>query len=215
MQDIVILGAGGLAREVAFLIETINRASPAWRILGFAEADQQHVGKPVGKYAVVCTEDQLVDMQVAAAIGIGAPAIIQKIAERFKNCPRISFPNLIHPTTMGDWERIVLGQGNIVCAGNIFTTDIQIGSFNYFNLNCTYGHDIQIGDYCVFNPGINLSGGVRIGSGCLIGTGATILQYKTIGDGATVGAGAVVIKDVLPGLTVAGVPAKPLPQPTP
>ena len=35
IQDIVILGAGGFAREVSFLIEEMNRKSPTWRLLGF------------------------------------------------------------------------------------------------------------------------------------------------------------------------------------
>lgn len=199
-----------MAREVASLIEDINRVSPTWRILGFVESDKQHVGKHVGKYAVICTEDEVSGMRSAAAIGIGRPAIIQKIAERVKECPSISFPNLVHPKAVLDQERVVLGQGNIICAGSIFTTDIRIDSFNYFNLNCTYGHDIEIGSYCVFNPGINLSGGVRIGNGCLIGTGATILQYLSIGDRVTIGAGAVVTKDVKEGTNVVGVPARPI-----
>jgi len=210
MQDIVIFGAGGLAREVAFVIEDINRASPTWRIVGFVEADKERVGVQVGKYSVLCIEDELLEMNVAAAIGIGNPSIIRKIAERFKDCSNISFPNLIHPNTVWDRERVVLGRGNIICAGNIFTTDIQIGSFNYFNLNCTYGHDVAVGNYCVFNPGINLSGGVTIGDGCLVGTGSTILQYLNIGSGATVGAGAVVTKDVQEKATVVGVPARPI-----
>ena len=210
MQDIVILGTGGFAREVAFLIEEINRVSPTWRILGLVEADERQVGTQIGKYSILCAESDLAKRNVAATIGIGNPAIIKKIVENFKDYSNISFPNLIHPNTIGDRERISMGRGNIICAGNILTTDIQIGSFNIFNLNSTYGHDIQIGDYCVFNPGLNLSGGLKIGNSCLVGTGATILQYLSIGDGATIGGGAVVTKNVEAGVTVVGVPAKPI-----
>jgi acetyltransferase-like isoleucine patch superfamily enzyme len=44
--------------------------------------------------------------------------------------------------------------------------------------------------------------------GASIGANATILPGLTIGAGAMVGAGAVVTKDVPPGVTVAGNPAK-------
>jgi serine acetyltransferase len=57
---------------------------------------------------------------------------------------------------------------------------------------------------------VNISGGVDIGRGVLVGTGAQILQYVRVGDGATVGAGAVVRSDVPAGVTVVGIPAKPL-----
>jgi UDP-2-acetamido-3-amino-2,3-dideoxy-glucuronate N-acetyltransferase len=42
-----------------------------------------------------------------------------------------------------------------------------------------------------------------------LGSGAVILGGATIGEGAMVGAGAVVTRDVAPGETVAGVPARP------
>ncbi|HET7417651.1 MAG TPA: acyltransferase [Solirubrobacterales bacterium] len=48
--------------------------------------------------------------------------------------------------------------------------------------------------------------------GATIGSGATILGGVRIGAGAMVGAGAVVSRDVAPGATVAGVPARPLPD---
>ena len=63
---------------------------------------------------------------------------------------------------VGDWEQIKIGEGNIICAGNIFTTDIEIGSFNVFNLDCTVGHDTVIGSYNIINPSVNISGGVKI-----------------------------------------------------
>ena len=210
MEDIVIFGSGGMAREVAFLIEQINDASPQWNILGFVETDRERVGQQVGKYRVYCTEEELLDKTLSAAVGIGTPAVNQKITSRFAQHANIRFPNLTHPSVLRDEPRVALGRGNIICANNIFTTDITIGSFNIFNFSGIYAHDVRLGDCCVFNSGVKLSGGVEIGSRCLVGAGATILQYLKIGDEVTVGAGSVVTKDVTAGTTVIGVPAKPL-----
>ena len=46
--------------------------------------------------------------------------------------------------------------------------------------------------------------------GASIGANATILPGLTIGEGAMVGAGSVVTKDVPPGVTVVGNPARPI-----
>ena len=48
----------------------------------------------------------------------------------------------------------------------------------------------------------------RVGKRVSLGSGCVILPGVTIGDGAMIGAGAVVTKDVAPGETVAGVPAR-------
>lgn len=210
MREIVILGAGGFAREVAWLIEDINRLSPTWKILGHSQADAGERGKPIGRYSVAFCDDELESMNVALAVGVGDPGVLSKLRRRFQSRPRLNLPNLIHPSVQMDPDRIELGAANVICAGTILTTDIHIGSFNILNLSCTVGHDVEIGDDCVLNPGCNISGGVRIGSRSLIGTGAVVLQYLELGPGVAVGAGAVVTKNVEAGATVVGVPARPL-----
>ena len=64
-------------------------------------------------------------------------------------------------------------------------------------------------------PGARVAGAVSIGAGALVGSGAVVLQGLTVGAGATIGAGAVVTRDVAPGVTVVGVPARARPEGAP
>ena len=210
MQKVLIVGAGGFAKEAAWLIEEINENEEEWDLLGFIDKDEARLNETIGRWRVLYTDTDLPNTNLALALAIGNPRILEDAAKKFQIFSRIIFPNFIHPTVCYDLKGVGFGKGNLVCAGNVITTDILIGSFNILNLSSTFGHDCVIEDYCVINPGCNISGGVKIRSGALIGSGATVLQNLTIGYGATVGAGSVVTQNVPDGQTVVGVPAKPL-----
>ena len=62
----------------------------------------------------------------------------------------------------------------------------------------------------VYRDQTNPSGPVTIGNDVFIGIRAVVLGGVTIGDGATVGAHSVVTKNVAPGATVVGIPARPV-----
>jgi len=124
------------------------------------------------------------------------------------------FATLVHPRTeMSKWVEI--GEGTVICAGNILTTNITLGKHVQINLDCTIGHDVVMGDYTTLAPGVHVSGFVQCGKRVYIGTGAVIINGTkedpiTIGDDAIIGAGACVTKSIPAGQTWAGVPAKPL-----
>jgi acetyltransferase EpsM len=73
-------------------------------------------------------------------------------------------------------------------------------------------HDCLVGDFCNLNPAATLCGNVQLGEGCSIGAGATVIEKVKIGAGTIVGAGAVVIRDLPPGVTAVGVPARVIKQ---
>jgi sugar O-acyltransferase (sialic acid O-acetyltransferase NeuD family) len=206
MDSIYILGSSGFAKEVYFLINSIG----SFTVKGFIDIEAKQAVKIGKSFIQVYDESYLetLDTSVHLAIGMGNPALIEKLTKKFAD--KLNFPNLVHPNTIGNFEDIQMGQGNIITANCIFTTTINIGSFNIFNLNCTIGHDVEIGNCNVINPGVNISGGVKIGDRNLLGVNSTILQFKSIGNDVVVGASSMVNKDVPDQTTVVGIPAKPL-----
>lgn len=206
LDRIAVIGAGGMARELLFAIERINRVKPQFEFAGFVVSDLTQLGerdshkKVVGDFKWLQQNRRSVD---ALALGIGSPAIRLKLAGELTDLlPDISWPAIIDPGAVIDFESASIGRGALIAAGVVATVNVTIEDFALCNLSCTIGHESRIGKGSVVNPGVNVSGGVRIGEGVLVGTGAQILQYLEVGSGSVVGAGTVITQDVPPNTKV-------------
>jgi sugar O-acyltransferase (sialic acid O-acetyltransferase NeuD family) len=205
--DLYVIGASGLAREMWWLAQACWQKQ--WVPRGFADVDPEVSDLPPGLHVVADADLLERHEPLAAVIGIGFPAPRLRVAGRYEAAGHITFPTLVHPSASIDGP-VGFGNGVCVTAHCSLTGDIGIGDFVLLNHKVTVGHDAQIGRGSVINPGANISGNVDIGDGVLVGAGATVLQDLAIGAGATVGAGALVTRNVPAGVTVVGIPARPI-----
>lgn len=211
MKKIVILGAGGFAREVAWLIEDINNKNPEWDLLGFIEEGDNRVGSVLNNYKILGDFKWIINSRLDNLFyicAVGDPKLRSKFCEIVENL-NLKPATLIHPNVkMSNYN--IIGEGAIICAGAIVTTNVTIGKHVVISVNSVISHDSIINDFSTILPSTTISGNVIVGRSCYIGTSAAVINKINIGCNTIVGAGATVVKDLPDNCTAVGTPAKPI-----
>ena len=110
--------------------------------------------------------------------------------------------------------RVVLEAGVTVGANTCIDRgalgETRIGARTRIDNLVHIAHNVRIGSDCAIIAHAMIAGGVTIEDGAWVAPSASVLNQTAIGGGALAGLGAVVIRDVAPGQTVVGNPARPL-----
>lgn len=210
---LLLVGAGGLARETVEVVNAINATNegrPTWDLLGFLDDDPALWGEERVGTTVLGPIDSVhshPDARIVVCTGHPGNYLSRRqIVERL-DLPPDRYATLVHPAAVISRSSVV-GPGTVVLAGAVATACVTVGSHVAVMPHVALTHDDVVGDYVNLGAGARLAGTVRVGEGAYIGAGALIREGRTIGAWSLVGMGAVVTHDVPPAEVWVGVPAR-------
>jgi sugar O-acyltransferase (sialic acid O-acetyltransferase NeuD family) len=189
-----LIGAGGFANEVKAHMGEYDLISFV-DDLYYNETDKNT--KPLSRFN---------PNEWEVLIAIGDPTAREELSNRLPI--ETKYFTFIHPSVLILGNDVEIGEGSVICAGSIITTNCKIGKHTHLNLMSTVGHDCVIGDYMTTAPGVKISGNCNIGKCVYIGTNASIKQKISICDYTVIGLNAGVVKNITEPGVYAGVPSK-------
>ena len=208
--DLVLVGAGGMARETAATVAAINAVAPTWRLRGFLDDDPALQGVIRGGLPVLGPLDAIADLSDAAVVVCIAnprnPAVREQVVHRL-GLPPARYATLIHPSAEVP-ASCTVRPGSVLLAQVVLTADVTVGAHVAIMPQTVLTHDDIVSDHATIAAGVRVSGSVRIGPGAYLGAGALIRESLTVGAKSIVGIGSVVLRDVPPGEVWAGNPAR-------
>ncbi|MEU0881548.1 NeuD/PglB/VioB family sugar acetyltransferase [Lentzea sp. NPDC005914] len=212
MTPLLLIGAGGLAREVIAAIAAVNSVRPTFEVLGLLDDAPDKHGSVVDGVEVLGPLDLARSHPDAQVLICTASSSRQD--SRMRISRRLGFDDSRYATLVHPQASVAagteLGAGTILLACAVITAPQQVGRFVVAMPHVLLTHDDVVADGVTLAGRAALAGTVRVGESAYIGQGALVREGLTIGAGALVGMGAVVLNDVPAGETWVGVPARPL-----
>lgn len=208
MKDLIILGTGPHAREMADIVEQINRAEPTWSLLGFLIPDSQDglVGEKLNGLPVLDT--------FAAVDRFPNASLVPEYNCGFPGFPRERMISLVAPGAfVASTAR--MGKGCVIYPNCFVGHDAKLGDRVFVLSGSIINHDDCLEDDVTLGSNASLAGFVHVEAGSYLGQACTIRQELRIGRGSLIGMGSVVIADVPPGSVMIGNPARRLKKRTP
>lgn len=200
---LAVLGASGHGKVVADAAELAGWDEVVFFDDAWPEREQNGPWRVIGDTSALTGDAGTFDGVVVA---IGNNRIRQaKQAELAAAGARLV--SIIHPAAVVS-KYAAVGIGSVVFANSVINACATVGEGCIVNTGSVVEHDCIVRDFAHISPNAVLAGGVKVGSLVWVGGCAAVRQLIEINEGAVVGMGAVVTRDVPPGVTVAGSPAR-------
>lgn len=203
----MIVGAGGHAQVVADILLHMAEEEAEVEPVGYLDDNPALTGQELLGLPVAGVLADLPSIpHDAVVVAIGDNATRRRVFEDLK-AQGECFVVACHPSAVVAAD-VVVGPGTMICAGAVVNPGSVVGVNVILNTGCTVDHHNRVGDHVHLAPGVHTGGEVTVGDGVFVGIGATIIPGRTIGPWSTIGAASVVTKDIAPGVSAVGMPAR-------
>lgn len=200
MPDLVILGIGPHAVEIADIAGRINGVKDSWNLVGFASFHGESVG------------EELLGLPI-----LGWPAALEcyptahVVPEyewpRKSELPRHRLATLIDPTVFVS-RSAHIGLGCVIYPHCYVGSHARIGDFLFCLAGSVINHEDVIEDGVTITSSVTIAGNVHVEADCYLGQSCTIREMTRIGRGSLIGIGCVVLRDVAPNSVMVGNPGR-------
>jgi len=163
-------------------------------------------GVELGNGVRVGPNTSLAHCTLADGVEVGANCTIGGAGFGYTRAPDGRLVRFPHLGRVQIGPSVTIGSNTCIDRGALGATTIGEGT-KVDNL-VHVAHNVEIGRHCLVIAHAMLAGSVVIGDGAWVAPAAAVRNGLTVGAGATVGMAAVVVRDVPPGTTVAGNPAR-------
>lgn len=198
MKKIVVVGAGGFAKELFGYLEqdiAIGYLKDT-QIKGFLDISEDSYSQMnIDSTYLGSEDDYLVEENDSFLVAIGDVELREKVISKLEQ-KKVSFFTYIHSSAFID-KSAKIGLGVIVCPYSMVNSQAIVGDYSLMNIYSSIAHDSRVEGYSILSPYCTLNGGVRAGIKLFMGTRSTILPNIVIGNDCTISAGTVVSKNMV------------------
>ena len=208
MEDIVLIGASGLAREVIAMLADSSHQ----RVVGVIDDNAAALGSGFGGVPVLgAIEDAAVLATARPLLCVGAGSAREHIAKRLaaRGILLAEYATVLDPSVRNPGH-CPIGPGSVLLANVTLTADLTVESHVVMMPGATITHDNVIEDFATIAAGVSLGGGVRVGRAAYLGMNSSVRPGSTVGAYSTLGMGAALLSDLPDHQTWVGVPARPI-----
>ncbi len=206
-NNLIIIGAGGLAFEIINYIHEIFESTKSKKIFFFGDAKNKKEFKKIHNNCIFIKKipNYLKKNNTNFIIGYGNENLRNKY---FKQYIKKFLPlTLVHPTAYISpsakiLDGVIVGPKSILSPGCVIKRNVLLNS------GCQIGHHAIIGESTIISTGAIINGKVNVGSECFIGSNSTVMQNLKISNLSKVTSNSALYKNLKFNHIAHGNPAK-------